>query len=185
MKARDAVIGRPMLQKLYAAMTEENIENGIFIATCEYSKPAIEYGRKMNIKTLKLIDVLDMVRKTYDSQIDANKNYTISCQTCGEELVFKLFGDLESKTCINGHVVKNVFWNTRLQEPLCPRCGGKYRLVHGYRGSFYGCCNYPSCHQRKSRDEYEIEAGIKKRRKLPSYPDISFKDFRVLIQVIG
>lgn len=160
-----------MLQKLYAAMTEENIQNGIFIATCEYSKPAIEYGRKMHIKTLKLVDIMELARNAYDSQIDKEQVYTISCRICGEELTFKLFGDLESKTCINGHTVKNVFWNTRLQEPLCPECGGKYRLVHGYNGAFYGCCNYPSCRHRKSRDEYEIEAGLKRRRQ-PSYPNI-------------
>jgi len=162
---KDATIGRPMLQKLYAAMTEEHIENGIFIATCDYSRPAIEYGRKTNIKTLGIYDILSMLEEVYNPQTDGNPTYSICCRTCGGEITFTIFDDVEEKTCSNGHIVKNIFWNTRIQEPICHVCGGKYHLVHGRQSTFYGCTNYPNCNSRLSIAEYEEQAGKRKPKK--------------------
>ncbi|MBQ9733015.1 MAG: restriction endonuclease [Clostridia bacterium] len=159
-----ATIGRPMLQKLYAAMTEEHIDNGIFIATCEYSKPAIEYGKKVNIQTLKMRDIVDMLHSVYDPAIDEKQTYTICCKTCGEEVTFKLFDDIESTMCSNGHEVKNVFWDTKQHEPICPIRGSKYKRSHDRRGDSYVCSNYPTCLQRISCYEYETRVGIQKRK---------------------
>ena len=156
--AENQTIGRPMLQKLFAAMNEEKIENGIFISTCGYSKTAKDYGRIHGIKTFDMYDILDMVEDVYDSEVDKN-TYDISCRVCGDVTSFKLFSDSEYKTCSNGHVVPNVFWNTSAHEPICMNCGGKFHLVHGRNGNFYGCNNYPKCHAKMSKFDYEFKYG--------------------------
>ncbi len=35
--------------------------------------------------------------------------------------------------------------NTRLENGICPRCGGKLIIRHGKYGDFIGCNNYPDC----------------------------------------
>lgn len=35
--------------------------------------------------------------------------------------------------------------NTRLENGICPRCGGELIIRHGKYGDFIGCNNYPDC----------------------------------------
>ena len=48
----DQKIDRPKLQKLFAAMNEEQVTEGIFMATCSYTKDALAYGEKFHIGLL-------------------------------------------------------------------------------------------------------------------------------------
>ena len=34
----------------------------------------------------------------------------------------------------------------KIQNGICPKCGGQLVLRKGKFGSFYGCSNYPRCH---------------------------------------
>lgn len=33
----------------------------------------------------------------------------------------------------------------KVEEKICPKCGGKMLLRRGKYGQFYGCSNYPEC----------------------------------------
>lgn len=105
----DAKISRPLLQKLYAAMNENHIQHGIYVATCSYTQTAIEYGQQFHIELIDISRLLSLLRKYYNPQTD--ERYEICCKECGEIVTFKLFDDTESKMCSRGHVVANVFCN--------------------------------------------------------------------------
>lgn len=105
----DAKISRPLLQKLYAAMNENHIQHGIYVATCSYTQTAIEYGQQFHIELIDNSRLLSLLRKYYNPQTD--ERYEICCKECGEIVTFKLFDDTESKMCSRGHVVANVFCN--------------------------------------------------------------------------
>ena len=105
----DAKISRPLLQKLYAAMNENHIQHGIYVATCSYTKTDIEYGQQFHIELIDNSRLLSLLRKYYNPQTD--ERYEICCKECGEIVTFKLFDDTESKMCSRGHVVANEFCN--------------------------------------------------------------------------
>ena len=155
-----AHIGRPLLQKLYAAMNEEHIQYGVFVTTADFSKEAIQYGIKYNILTIngnKLIELLREHMHLFDMQYE----YSIPCLTCGDMQAFSLLHGEEHKTCINGHRVDNIFYKNNNNSKICFCCGKKLELRTGYRGKFYGCSDYPQCRFTISPIDYQIEIGEK------------------------
>lgn len=39
--------------------------------------------------------------------------------------------------------------NEKIEQMICPKCGGNLVLRNGRYGQFYGCSNYPKCHFTK------------------------------------
>ena len=142
--AADARIGRPMLQKLYAAMNEEHIKKGIFITTASYTKDALEYGKKYNIQTINGDELVNLIHQ-YINPSDMQQDYTVPCLTCGEMISFPLFNGEEYKLCSNGHRVNNVLFTKDTRPLTCPKCGRSMVLRTGKYGRFYGCTGYPEC----------------------------------------
>ena len=154
-----ASIGRPMIQKLVGAMSGEHIQQGIFVATTRYTKEATDYAKMCNVKLID-IDYLVLLCKKY-LYPQEKQSYIITCLTCGEPVSFSMFDDCEKKDCINGHSVKNIFWNTSPNEPLCHHCGSKLIKKNGYYGNYYTCTN-PSCGYKISVYEYQVENKTRK-----------------------
>ena len=40
----------------------------------------------------------------------------------------------------------------KIEQGICPLCGGKLVLRDGKYGEFYGCSNYPKCKFKKNAD---------------------------------
>lgn len=100
-------ISRPLMQKLFAAMTEDNVAKGIFITTSSFSTEAIEYGKKHHIRTIDG-DELAHIISTYQPQKEYPTNYYLHCPKCGEAVEFEFHGGLTTITCSNGHIVEGV-----------------------------------------------------------------------------
>ena len=58
-------IGRPDLQKFFAAMKEDRARKGFFITTSRFTRTAIEYGRKNNIELIDLERLLSLMLEAF------------------------------------------------------------------------------------------------------------------------
>lgn len=56
-------VGRPYLQKLKGAMCDANVNYGIFITTSGFSKPALEYASRNNIKCIDRTELNKLIAK--------------------------------------------------------------------------------------------------------------------------
>ena len=104
----DKKIDRPKLQKLFAAMNEEEADGGIFMATCYYSKEALEYGNKYRIQTINRDQLLELAGDNLVKE-DTDTIYSLCCPVCGEIVEFDFFGDKMFKQCSKGHEVPSMF----------------------------------------------------------------------------
>ena len=43
-------------------------------------------------------------------------------------------------------------YNTKIENSICPKCGGKIVIRDGKYGKFYGCSNYPKCKFTKNME---------------------------------
>lgn len=158
-----ATIGRPFLQKFYAAMVEEKAKVGHYIATCKFSKDAIEYAQKFGIV---LIDMEQLCSMAHISKGElGNFSFSVPCLVCGEPVQFTAFGDVPQRICKSGHIVKNPAMSPT--EPHCPKCDSPLKLIAPHRYSsrygsyhskkFYGCSSYPNCSFRMSVEEFQYK----------------------------
>ena len=56
-----------------------------------------------------------------------------------------LLSKIESATTERQHVENIREMKQKIDNNICPRCGGQLVLRNGKYGSFYGCSNYPKC----------------------------------------
>ncbi len=163
--AEERTIRRPDLQKFYAAMKEEEANEGHYIATCGFTKEAKEYAEKFNIK------LIDMKELSYIAGIKTNNevvfSFSVPCLTCGTMVSFKSVGDKSRKMCANGHLVNNPAVDP--MEPRCPFCDSKLKCIEivyknypnkNKRIRYYGCGNYPNCNYKIGIDEYNKEKEL-------------------------
>lgn len=146
------LIGRPALQKFYAAIMEEKADKGIFVTTSGFARTALEYEYvKSNL--IELIDgktLAHMMIRAFPESSDSEK-YAVMCLQCGSQVMFDLLAGEFRKMCPNNHPVNNDLQSGMLSLKLvsgklyCDRCGREMRRVHGRRGDFWGCSGYPKC----------------------------------------
>jgi hypothetical protein len=146
------LIGRPALQKFYAAIMEEKADKGVFVTTSGFARTALEY-QYVESNLIELIDgntLAHMMMCAFPESSDSEK-YTVMCLQCGCQVIFDLLAGESRKTCPNNHLVNNDFRSEKLSPKLvsgklyCDKCGREMRRVHGRRGDFWGCSGYPKC----------------------------------------
>lgn len=97
-------VGRPMLQKFFAAMHEEKAYKGFFVTTSDFSAPACEYARKNRIELVNGHRLIKMIHMAYPSN---NPNdglkAKVMCLECEDIVIFDLLSDKHDKYCINKH----------------------------------------------------------------------------------
>jgi restriction system protein len=146
------LVGRPMLQKFYAAVMEEKADKGFFVTTSNFAKTAFayEYVRSGLIELIDGEKLGQLMIMAFHDSVEAER-YSVMCIECGEVVTFDLAIGETEKNCSNGHCISN---NLHLEELTvktasdkiyCGRCGAEMRRVNGRRGDFYGCGNYPRC----------------------------------------
>lgn len=62
---KDKVISRPELQKLYGGMASVKARRGIFVTTCKFSAPALEFARNNRIECIDLEQLVEIINKIY------------------------------------------------------------------------------------------------------------------------
>lgn len=160
----DMLIGRPALQKFYAAIIGDKADGGFFITTSSFARTAIKYAKETQITCIdgKALSVL--MQQAYPSENESL--YSMLCCECGEKVTFDLSKLEQEKFCTNNHRISNdldlgLMSPSLVQGiPVCPKCGRKMRLISGYRGKFWGCSGYPKCRLTKSYRVVEQSAPM-------------------------
>jgi hypothetical protein len=101
----DHSIGRPILQKFYAAIIEEKARRGYLVTTGKFASTAYEYAEKSKIELVGPLKLADMVKEAYPG--GASMNVEALCVECGERVNFKVGHEPSVKNCKNGHPVQN------------------------------------------------------------------------------
>ena len=96
---------------------------------------------KVTAKNVTQLDLLNRLIKSYNTEI-INENLT--------ELKNKIeSGNILDKEAKNEHVrnIRTTIKETenKIQNNICPKCGGKLVERNGKYGKFIGCSNYPKC----------------------------------------
>ncbi len=100
-------VGRPMLQKFYAAMREEHAGKGFFVSTGTFTSTAEAYASKYNIELINTDKLVLLMQEAYpDSGDDGMNEIKVTCLECGQVLLAPLNRRSVGK-CGNGHIVKN------------------------------------------------------------------------------
>lgn len=103
----DKKVGRPDLQKFFAAMVEETASKGFFVTTSSFSQPAIEYATAHNIELIDSSKLVAMMQEAYP-QNGSSLSVRQVCIECGEIVTFSISTDKDEEkvTCPNLHTVK-------------------------------------------------------------------------------
>lgn len=161
-----ATVGRPALQKFYAAIIEEKAEKGFLVTTGNIAYTVYEYVKDKNIEIINIENLIILMQKAFDND-DSNNIMKVMCTECGDIVEFSLETEEMTKRCKNGHEV--IFsYNRKIISPrilsgkmYCERCGKEMKIINGYRGKFWGCKGYPNCRNTKpykKEDKYNFES---------------------------
>jgi HJR/Mrr/RecB family endonuclease len=61
-------IGRPDIQKFFAAMIDESVRSGFYINTGKFTKDALNYANSKNIKCFNLDDLIKLMKKAFPDE---------------------------------------------------------------------------------------------------------------------
>ena len=100
-------VGRPLMQKLYAAMTEDHVTRGMFVTTSSFTTSAFKYGMTYNIETIDGNELKTLIGK-YHRQTDVSDQYTLPCPECGQPVAFRFSKIPEKVYCPNNHRVSGI-----------------------------------------------------------------------------
>lgn len=149
--SRTRSVGRPELQKFFAAIYEEEAEGGFFVTTSDFSAPAREFASQYGIELVPGTELLKVMASTSKAESNHSNSYILLCMECGVPITFSVDVILESGTCRNGHRVPNtlrpevLYRRLASQQPRCEKCGSEMKLKRGRHGRFWGCSSYPRC----------------------------------------
>jgi len=154
-------VGRPDLQKFFAAMVEEEALKGFFVTTGNFSQPAIEYGRENNIEMINHHELIDMMKQAFKGN-HASDSYTVLCENCGDLVEFDIHATDKNKLCKNNHtVIGDLGSELHSTDPVerfyCDLCGLPLRFINGKKGKFWLCTGYP---KYKITAKYESNSSI-------------------------
>ena len=156
----DNKVSRPFLQKLFGAMAEHKVDDGMLITTSDFSKPAIEYAERVGIKLINHFDLCQLFKKAYGGK-DIEK-IILLCPDCNKKINFKFDGVLSTKKCDCGCSITNDLTLNGIEEKLtktknaCIKCGSEMKLRDGKHGKFFGCKTFPSCDFTSDYNGYKV-----------------------------
>jgi HJR/Mrr/RecB family endonuclease len=101
--ANDHPIGRPLLQKFFAAMVEEKAVRGFYVTTGTFASTAHEYAKETNMELINSTKLAKMMGLAFPEAGDGN-SFKVMCNQCGETVVLS-FDHPETK-CTKRHTVR-------------------------------------------------------------------------------
>lgn len=96
-------VGRPELQKFYAAMAEEEAAWGVFVITSAFTDTARAYAARSRLELVDGTKLVGMMRQAYPQ--DYSGYVRTMCPKCGSEVKFLLDDSVTSLLCPLGHTV--------------------------------------------------------------------------------
>lgn len=111
---KNTKIGRPHLQKFFAAIYEEKAVKGFFVTTSIFADTAYEYAEANNIELINGSKLIELMQQAYPEQND--DMVEVMCLQCGETVRFDLVFDESKKYCRNRHPVENNISYSDLQK---------------------------------------------------------------------
>jgi restriction system protein len=97
-------VGRPMLQKFYAAMQEEHAGKGFFVSTGTFTSTSEAYASKYNIELINVDKLVLLIQEAYPDS-SSTDTFKTMCLECGEVLNIPLKKFVGK--CSNDHIIKN------------------------------------------------------------------------------
>ena len=148
-KSGTQCIGRPDLQKFFAAMHDEGAVGGFYVNTGVFSRQAIEYAKTWPVTLYDRRAIPSLVAEAYPVPEPARLAKTM-CLQCGEIVDLPVQESRTSLLCPAGHPVESTISLPDLGVftsgvTYCNKCGSPMRIRKGYRGQFMGCSRYPRC----------------------------------------
>jgi restriction system protein len=125
-------VGRPELQKFFAAVIDDKANGGFFVTTSSFTQSAKEFGNRNNIKLIDGESLAEIIKTT------SNDNITIQfirvmCKECGSIVDFKSTDSGMSKSCPNNHTVYYDGLSKYIIKHLPPLEKPVYRTYKKYR----------------------------------------------------
>ncbi len=151
-------IGRPELQKFYAAIIEEKADFGFFVTSSDFTSTSESYVKDINnqIKLINGMELIDLMKYNFPNE-GKDERFTLKCRYCGENVQFGYPFESIIK-CPNNHKISTSakLIKTRLLReemtiaPKCPKCQAEMerRRSKRFKSVFWGCSNYPNCFGR-------------------------------------
>lgn len=154
--AESNMVGRPELQKFYAAIIEEEAEFGYFVTSSNFASTSKSYVKAIDHK-IKLIagaDLIDLMKSNFPNEGE-DELFELKCRECGENVQFRF--PFESVIhCSKNHRIQTSEKSIRLRllkeqppvAPECPKCQANMerRKSKRFNSHFWGCSNYPNCY---------------------------------------
>lgn len=122
-------VGRPQLQKFFAAIYEEKAVKGFFITTGFFAETAYEYAKDNKIELINGTRLVEGMRKAYPESND--DTVQVMCLACGDIVTFNMDqGDVPRKYCKNKHIVeKNITYNDLKSTAYASKRRSRYRFI--------------------------------------------------------
>lgn len=148
-------IGRPELQKFYAAIIEEKADFGFFVTSSDFTSTSESYVKDINnqIKLINGMELIDLMKYNFPNDGEDEK-FTLKCRYCGENVKFGYPFESIIK-CSNNHKISTsakliqtrLFREEKTIAPKCPNCQAamERRRSKRFKSVFWGCTNYPNC----------------------------------------
>lgn len=103
--AKDKKIGRPALQKFFAAISEEKAVKGFYVTTSSFTKTAMDYAGNNNIELVDGRELINIMRKVQTGFIDED-TYRALCRMCGKIVIFNLKKNNTHEVCECGYKIE-------------------------------------------------------------------------------
>lgn len=112
--SKDHSVGRPEMQKFFAAISIENAKGGFFVTTSKFTNTAFEFAqashrtKKIYIELINGVKLVELMKIAYP--VNEKESVQVMCKECGSTINFELNEIVNEKgTCPNGHEVnKNI-----------------------------------------------------------------------------
>lgn len=152
------MVGRPDLQKFYAAIIEEEAEFGYFVTTSDFASTSKSYIKDINhkIKLINGADLIDLMKINFPNEGE-DQCFELKCRECGENVQFG-FPYEKMVYCSQNHGIITSEKSIRIrlnreqpqEAPECPKCQAtmERRRSKRFNSNFWGCTNYPNCYGR-------------------------------------
>ena len=154
--AESKMVGRPELQKFYAAIIEEEAEFGYFVTSSDFASTSKSYINDIDhkIKLINGTELIDLMKSNFPNKGE-DELFELKCRVCGENVEFGF--PFESVVhCSKDHriITSEKSIRTRLLKeqpqvaPECPKCHAtmERRRSKRFKSLFWGCSNYPNCY---------------------------------------
>lgn len=163
-------VGRPQLQKFFAAMVEEKADGGFVVTTGKFTNTAIKYAKNKNITLIDLDQLIRLIEQALPRSVPTK--FRVMCPECGEIIEFTAKETTPFLRCTEGHFFQNTLFELLTVTPkfqslsryisnkkYCEQCGREMRVIDGRRGKFWGCTGYPTCKNTEPYEEDSITNG--------------------------